>query len=181
MSIGGIAAEALRQFIERIERLEEEKKALQGDIKDVYSQAGSQGFDKKIIRKIVALRRQSPDERQEEEQLIELYKAVLGMSGGNPLSDKTRDRLSNREEDDDDGDEMPPPEAPPPGASVDEARSMGRAAAEEGKPVTSNPFPAGDPRRAAWDEEWCKAAGSDGMEIPDAWKRKAPKKKKEHE
>ena len=78
--IGGIAAEALRQFIERIERLEEEKKALSADIKDVYSQAKSQGFDVKIIRKIISLRRMEDQEREEIEQLVDLYKAALGMS-----------------------------------------------------------------------------------------------------
>lgn len=78
--IGGIAAEALRQFVERIERLEEEKKALSADIKDVYSQCKSQGFDTKIVRKIISLRKMEDQEREEIEQLLDLYKAALGMS-----------------------------------------------------------------------------------------------------
>ncbi|MBI2241543.1 MAG: DUF2312 domain-containing protein [Magnetospirillum gryphiswaldense] len=78
--IGGIAAEALRQFVERIERLEEEKKALAADIKDVYGQAKSQGFDTKIIRKLIALRRMEDQEREEVDQLLDLYKAALGMA-----------------------------------------------------------------------------------------------------
>lgn len=78
--IGGIAAETLRQFIERIERLEEEKKALSADIKDVYSQAKSQGFDVKIMRKVVSLRRLEDQEREEQEQLMDLYRAALGMA-----------------------------------------------------------------------------------------------------
>lgn len=78
-SVGGIAAEALRQFIERIERLEEEKAALQADIKDVYAQAKSQGFDTKIIRQIVRLRKMEDHEREETEQLLDLYKAAIGM------------------------------------------------------------------------------------------------------
>jgi uncharacterized protein (UPF0335 family) len=77
--IGGIAADALRQIIERIERLEEEKKGLQGDIKDVYTQAKSQGFDTKIIRQIIRLRKMEDQEREETEQLIDLYKAAIGM------------------------------------------------------------------------------------------------------
>jgi uncharacterized protein (UPF0335 family) len=77
--IGGIAAEALRQIIERIERLEEEKQALQGDIKDVYAQAKSQGFDVKIIRQIIRLRKMEDQEREEIEQLLDLYKAAIGM------------------------------------------------------------------------------------------------------
>ncbi len=77
-AIGGIAAEALRQFVDRVERLEEEKKALAEDIKDVYGQAKSQGFDVKILRKIISLRKKDRQEREEEEQLLELYLAALG-------------------------------------------------------------------------------------------------------
>jgi uncharacterized protein (UPF0335 family) len=68
------------------------------------------------------------------------------------------------------------PESKAPEPTIDDAREMGRVAAQTGKPVTDNPFPARDPRRAAFDEEWCKAAGSDGMEIPEAWRRNAKKK-----
>ncbi len=78
--IGGIAAEALRQFIERIERLEEEKATIAADIKDVYAQAKSQGFDTKIIRKIISLRKMEDQEREEIEQLLDLYKAAIGMA-----------------------------------------------------------------------------------------------------
>lgn len=77
--IGGIAAEALRQFIERIERLHEEKKGLEADISDVYKQAKSQGFEPSIMKKIVAMRRIEDQEREETEQLLDLYKAALGM------------------------------------------------------------------------------------------------------
>ena len=77
--IGGIASDALRQVIERIERLEEEKKGLQGDIKDVYTQAKSQGFDTKIIRALVRLRKMEDHEREETEQLLDLYMAAIGM------------------------------------------------------------------------------------------------------
>ncbi len=76
--IGGIAADALRQFIDRIERLEEEKKALAADIKDLYAQCKSQGFDTKIIRKIVALRKRDRQEREEEQQILDLYLAAIG-------------------------------------------------------------------------------------------------------
>jgi len=78
--IGGIAADALRQTVDRIERLEEEKKALGADIKDVYAQAKSQGFDPKIIRQIVRLRKIERTEREETEQLLELYMAAIGMA-----------------------------------------------------------------------------------------------------
>ncbi len=77
--VGGIAATQLRSFIERIERLEEEKKGLQEDIRDVYAESKSSGFDPRIIRQVVRLRKKAKEERQEEEELLELYKAALGM------------------------------------------------------------------------------------------------------
>jgi uncharacterized protein (UPF0335 family) len=70
----------LKAFIERIERLEEEKKAIADDIKDVYAEAKGNGFDVKIIRKIVSLRKQDRDKRIEEETILELYLAALGMN-----------------------------------------------------------------------------------------------------
>jgi len=70
----------LRAFVERIERLEEEKKALADDIKDVYAEAKGNGFDIKIIRKIISLRRQDRDKRIEEETILDLYLAALGMA-----------------------------------------------------------------------------------------------------
>jgi len=68
----------LRAFIERIERLNEEKKALSEDIKEVYAEAKGNGFDPKIIRKIVSIRGQDPEKRTEEETLVDLYLAALG-------------------------------------------------------------------------------------------------------
>ena len=76
--VGGIAADRLRSIVERIERLEEEKKALAGDIKEVYAEAKGNGFDAKIIRKVVSIRKQETAERVEQEQLIDLYLAAVG-------------------------------------------------------------------------------------------------------
>ena len=76
-----VAGEELKAFIERIERLEEEKAALAGDLRDVYSEAKANGFDTKIMRKIVSLRGKDHAERQEEEAIMELYLAALGMQG----------------------------------------------------------------------------------------------------
>jgi len=69
----------LRLLIERIERLEEEKKAISDDIKDVYSEAASTGYDKKILRQVIKLRKMRADERQEMEAVLEAYMAALGM------------------------------------------------------------------------------------------------------
>ncbi len=71
-------AQQLKSIIERIERLEEEKKALMEDIKEVYSEAKGNGFDAKIIRKVVSIRKQETAERVEQEQLIDLYLAAVG-------------------------------------------------------------------------------------------------------
>jgi uncharacterized protein (UPF0335 family) len=76
--VGGIAAERLRSIVERIERLEEEKKALSSDIKDVYSEAKSAGFDVKVLRAVIRLRRQRPEEVEENEYLLVLYRRALG-------------------------------------------------------------------------------------------------------
>ena len=74
-----VIAGHLRSFIERVEKLEEEKKALSDDIKDVYAEAKGNGFDVKILRKIVAMRRQDRDKRREEEEILDLYLTALGM------------------------------------------------------------------------------------------------------
>ncbi|WP_138379591.1 DUF2312 domain-containing protein [Luteithermobacter gelatinilyticus] len=80
--VGGIAVDALRSFIERIERLEEEKKNLAEDIKDVYAEAKANGFDVKIMRQIIKMRKMEDHERQEQEALIDLYASALGMTRG---------------------------------------------------------------------------------------------------
>ena len=77
--VGGIGAERLRSFIERIERLEEEKGALTADIREVYAEAKGNGFDPKIMRQIVRLRKMRPDDRKEMEYVLETYKAALGL------------------------------------------------------------------------------------------------------
>jgi len=77
--VGGIAADRLRSIIERIERLEEEKKALSSDIKDIMAEAKSAGFDVKVIRQVLRIRRQEPAEVEEQETLLDLYRRALGM------------------------------------------------------------------------------------------------------
>jgi uncharacterized protein (UPF0335 family) len=69
----------LKNLVERIERLEEEKKAIAGDIKEVYAEAKGNGFDTKIVRKVISIRKKDRHEREEEEALIETYLAALGM------------------------------------------------------------------------------------------------------
>ena len=78
---GGIAAKRLRSFIERVERLEEEKAALAADIREVYAEAKGDGFDVKTMRQIVRLRKLDSSDRAEQEALLDLYKTALGLSG----------------------------------------------------------------------------------------------------
>ena len=81
----------LKAFIERIERLEEEKKAIAADIKEVYAEAKGTGFDTKIMRKVITLRKKDKAERQEEEALLDLYMSALGMV----MSDSPASQLGN--------------------------------------------------------------------------------------
>ncbi|QHJ78252.1 MAG: hypothetical protein [Caudoviricetes sp.] len=74
-----VAASQLRSFIERIERLEEEKKTISDDIKEVYAELKGNGFDSKAVREIIRLRKKEDFERQEEEAMVKLYKDALGM------------------------------------------------------------------------------------------------------
>lgn len=75
-----VAQDQLRAFIERIERLEEEKAAISSDIKDVYGEAKANGFDTKILRQVVRIRKQDLNERAEQETLLDLYLTALGMT-----------------------------------------------------------------------------------------------------
>ena len=76
---GGIAADRLRSLVERIERLEEERKALSSDIKDIYAEAKSAGFDVKVLRQLISIRRKEPAEVEEQESLLDIYRRALGM------------------------------------------------------------------------------------------------------
>ncbi len=80
MADATIAADQLRSFIERIERLEEEKAALSSDAREVYAELKGAGFDPKIVRQIVRLRKLDTAELQEQEALLDTYKAALGMA-----------------------------------------------------------------------------------------------------
>jgi uncharacterized protein (UPF0335 family) len=75
---GGVAAERLRSFVERIERLEEDKAGIANDIKDVYLEAKGEGFDTKVLRKVIGLRKKDPQQRREEDELLELYLSAIG-------------------------------------------------------------------------------------------------------
>ena len=78
--VGGIAGQHLRSYIDRIERLEEEKAGLAADIREIYAEAKGNGFDSRTMRRIVSLRKLDQSERNEQDALLDLYRRALGMS-----------------------------------------------------------------------------------------------------
>ncbi len=78
--VGGIAVQRLRAFVERVERLEEERAALGADIREVFAEAKGNGFDTKIMRQVIKLRKMETADRQEQDHLLDLYKRALGLS-----------------------------------------------------------------------------------------------------
>lgn len=79
---GGVESTKLKSYIERIERLEEEKAGLAGDVRDVFSEAKSNGFDVKTMRQVLKLRKMKTNDRTEQEYMLDLYKRALGMESG---------------------------------------------------------------------------------------------------
>jgi len=79
LQTGGLAVDRLRSLVERIERLEEERKALGSDIKDIYHEAKGAGFDPKVLRALIALRKQDAAEAEEIETMLDVYRRALGM------------------------------------------------------------------------------------------------------
>lgn len=77
--VGGVTGARLKSFLERVERLEEEKSALAEDIRDVYAEAKASGFDTKTMRRLIKLRKMDVEKRREADELLELYKAAIGM------------------------------------------------------------------------------------------------------
>lgn len=203
-SPGYIAADDLRLGFERIELLQEEVKNLQAYIKDVFGEYKSKGFDTGTMKDVLKLRKMKPDDRRHKLSMVELYMAAIGMGDGS-LSDMARDFLADRSKADaepepnvdqdipelnapvvpnSDGDSGAEPAPQPAPLTVDDAKRLGSDAQKAGRPITANPFPPRDPRRAAWDEAWCSAGGSDGMDIPDFLKSDAAieaKRKKDAE
>ncbi len=87
--VGGISSGQLRSFIDRIERLEEEKSAIAEQIRDVYGEAKGYGYDVKVIRKVIGLRKMEPHDRHEQEELLDVYMHALGMA---PASDSEEEK-----------------------------------------------------------------------------------------
>lgn len=91
---GGIAADRLRSLVERIERLEEEKAAIAGDIREVFSEAKAAGFDTKVMRQVIRERKMEADDRAEQQALLNLYRKALGMLADTPLGEAAIRRVA---------------------------------------------------------------------------------------
>lgn len=159
----------LLSYIERLERLEADKKEIAGDIRDVKTEAKSAGFDLKFIARVMAERRMTPEERRTERAMLDIYRAGVGLLDGTPLGDAARDRMMAE---DPNATPLAPEPEPEDSRTAADAREEGAQAHRDGARIIDNPYTAGDPRRAAWDEGFCAASGSDGMDIPEAWRRK---------
>ena len=96
VQVGGIAGERLRSLIERIERLMEERAALNNDIKEVYAEGKAAGFDVKIMRQLIRLRQMEATDRDEQETLLDLYRRAIGMEPDPGQSNQVSNMLANR-------------------------------------------------------------------------------------
>lgn len=194
MSKAGHNAEPgqLRRLVDRLVNLEEQKRDIATDIKDVKAEAASAGFDKRVVTQMVKEALMDSDQRaaqREFEEICEVYRANLGMLGGTPLGEAARKRAAGLpaelEDDKTEADESADSEGerePADGLDgtmstddIDAAREKGREAGRTGVKIFANPYLFSDPRRAAWDEGHCEASGSDGMEIPESWRRRSKK------
>lgn len=179
------SGEKLKSYVDRIVRLSEEIASLKDDVKDIVAEAKNDGFDPKALKAIVKETMQTQTQRaaaRKTEAIIDIYRANLGLLDGTPLGDaarrryeremrEARDESESNEKFEADGSSGIDPDMP----TVEEANEQGRSDHLAGKRVVDNPFPAGSANRAAWDEGWCASDGSDGMDLPKAWRRSEAK------
>jgi uncharacterized protein (UPF0335 family) len=188
--------ERLVFHVQELERVEQLKREAAECVKESYQAAASAGFDKETLKVVLKLRRMTSEQRRDRRALEAIYMAALGMLEGEALPDEARRRLDpapRREPEaipeSDQGEQPDAAEAQPDVTSVtppptqaplivktpDEARQEGIDAAAAGKRVYDNPYAAGDPCRAAWDEGWCSQSKSHGMDTPAAFQRRSAK------
>lgn len=193
------ARERLVRVVNQLERLEAAKHEAAEELRAAFSDARAQGFDPSTLKVVLRLRRLTPEQRKERRALEAIYLASLGMLEGDPLPDEARRRLDEppppppapekpargARPGDKAADKAPAPAPPPPRPDPpqkalqlkdpEEARKEGKAAAAEGKRIYDNPYAAGDPCRAAWDEGWCAQNKTHGMDTPAAYQRRGSK------
>jgi uncharacterized protein (UPF0335 family) len=183
------AAQELKNIVERIVALDIEAKQsakeFADDIDDVYKEAESKGYDKKALKIAVRRRHESAEQRAkrlETEAIADMYAAAIGDLAGKPLDDLTRRRIDEQMRkaqppaEPDPQNELPPEATaqPEPAETPEQAKEKGKQARNEGQRIVDNPYHSSSPLRAMWDEGWCEEDGSDGMDVPAAWKRSKP-------
>lgn len=191
--------ERLVHYVHELEALTEMKQAASLRLTDLYEDARLAGLDPKTLKVVLKLRTMTPEDRRERRALESIYMAGLGMLDGDSLTDEARRRLDGQvakpaspppaSEPSDAKDEAadidsPTASAPPaqpalPMKTAEEARQEGMDSAAAGQRVYDNPYRAGDPCRAAWDEGWCAQKKSNGMEPPAAYARRSDPPKKD--
>ncbi len=194
-------SQELRAAADDIIALEIEKKEIADDIKARYEALEAKGFDVSAVKIAVKRRKESATQRaarRERDAIADVYSAAMGDLFGKALDDLTRQRMEEERQrledrargdkkgESDDAAAPEQPSEPLPGTTgdqitpqmIDAAREEGRQARRADPParIVDNPYHSSDPRRAAWDEGWCEADGSDGMEVPEAWRRKKDEK-----
>lgn len=184
--------ERLVRHVQELERLSALKQRAAEDLADGFLTAKHDGFDPITLKVVLKLRTMTADQRRERRALEAIYMAALGMLEGDALPDAARRRLDRPPDEptapspasgtpsheSDRGEPTPapaPPQPPLPLKEPEEARREGGASAAAGKRIYDNPYPAGDPCRAAWDEGWCAQAQSHGMDAPAAYQRRTEK------
>jgi uncharacterized protein (UPF0335 family) len=185
--------ERLVFHVQELERLVHLREMASADLKAGFAAAQSEGYDPTTLRVVLKLRTMSAAQRQERRALEAIYMAALGMLDGESLPEEARRRLDGREEARPAEDPKEPyiPDTLPKAEQAKapeqqplivkdpaEARQEGADAAAAGQRVYDNPYRAGDPCRAAWDEGWCSQQRSHGMDTPAAYQRRSEKKPK---
>lgn len=179
--------EQLVHHVQNLERLEAEKQAAADNLRAAFSGARAAGFDPATLKVVLKLRKLTPGQRKERRALEAIYLAALGMLEGDPLPDEARRRLDEQQQPPKPTEKgakgpiaAPKPAPAPPQMPMNlkdpaEARQEGEKAAAAGNRIYDNPYPAGDPCRAAWDEGWCAKKKSNGMDTPAAYQRRSDK------
>lgn len=183
--------ERLVAHVQTLERLQAAKQEASHELTEAFERAKAGGYDPTTLKVVLKLRKMTPEQRRERRALEAIYMAALGMLEGDPLPDEARRRLDGKPKDPPpappatgEGEMQPPlegtappePEQPPLIVKDPaEARQEGVDAAAAGARIYDNPYPAGDPCRAAWDEGWCAQSKSHGMDTPAAFQRRNPK------
>ncbi len=198
------ARRRLVHHVTQLELLEDRKKLAVADLNTAFDNARLDGYDSGTLKVILKLRKLTPAQRVERRALEAIYMAALGLLDGEDLPNEARRRLSGEEPKDPveprlpglapaqvrpeapaqaQAEATPPREAQPALVLKDpaEAKQDGAAAAAAGQRIYDNPYGAGDPCRAAWDEGWCGQRNSHGMDVPQAYQRKQPPKKKDED